>query len=421
MLVQFSVENFRVFREKQTFSMIVDSRFKKQAAHQTIPTGFSIVPRIHRLATIFGENGAGKSSLIRAMMFVQRFVRRSFGDSPNESIRTEPFLYHSGCCDTPSRFEIIFILNETLFEYSMALSAERVEEERLIARPKSTGRARLLFSREFNSEANSYAWHINANQLKGERDSWKAQTRPNALFLSTAVRLNSEALVDVYSWIVEEPVFLSPSMSRHRRFTANRLLDPLWKVRILLYFKKLGIRLHDIEVKKTKFSETEKFARYPKELQSFLLEEAPDRAEYQINFIRRNNLKKLVELPIDEESHGTKALFNLAGRLLDSIDKGHTVVVDELNTGLHPLAFQAIVSMFGDQQQNPNNAQLIFTTHDVTIPDNDFIDRDQVWMLEKDLEYASSLYSYSEFGTRFRTQFQKAYLQGRVGAIPTIL
>ena len=128
-----------------------------------------------------------------------------------------------------------------------------------------------------------------------------------------------------------------------------------------------------------------------------------------------------MELSIDEESSGTRALFDLAGPLLDSLEKGHTVIVDELNDDLNPLVFHSIVSMFGNQKQNPNNAQLIFTTQDVTIPNNDLIDRDQVWMVEKDCEHASSLYSYSEFRTRFGTKFQKAYLEGRFGAIPTVL
>ena len=421
MLVQFSVENFRVFREKQTFSMIVDSRFRRRSEHHSIQTEFSAVPFIHRQAAIFGENGAGKTSLIRAMLFMKSFVRQSFGDSPNESIETHPFLYHADCINAPSRFEIDFILNDTLFEYSIALSPDRIEEERLVGRPRSTGRARLWFSREYNQKTKLHDWYINSNQLKGERDSWKAQTRPNALFLSTAVRLNSKPLIDVYSWIVEEPVFLSLSTHLYRRYTAKRLSKPSWKVKVLEYFKKLGIRLHDIEVRKSKLSETEKFARYPKELQNMILENDSGRTEYQINFIRKNNLDKVVRLSLDEESSGTKALFDLAGPLLESLEKGRTVVVDELNSSLHPLVFHAIVNLFGDNTQNTNNAQLIFTTHDVTIPDNEFIDRDQIWLLEKDRGYASSLYSYSEFKPRFRTQFQKGYLQGRYGAIPTVL
>ena len=421
MLVQFSVENFSVFRDNQTFSMIVDSRFMRQNEHRSIRTEFSAVPFVHRQAAILGENGAGKTSLVRAMSFLKRFVKQSFGDSPNESTETHPFLYHADCINAPSRFESDFIVNDTLFEYSIALSPDRIEEERLIARPRSTGRARLWFAREYNQKTKLHDWYINSKQLKGERDSWKAQTRPNALFLSTAVRLNSRPLMDVYSWIVEEPVFLSLSTHLYRRYTAKRLLEPLWKVKILEYFRKLGIRLHDIEVRKSKLSETEKFARYPKELQSMILENDNDRTEYQINFIRKNNLGQVERLPVEEESNGTQALFDLAGPLLDSLEQGRTVVVDELNSNLHPLVFHAIVTMFGDDTQNTNNAQLIFTTHDVTIPDNEFIDRDQIWLLEKDRGYASSLYSYSEFKPRFKTQFQKGYLQGRYGAIPTVL
>lgn len=352
MLLQFSVENYSVFRDNQTFSMIVDSRFRKQNEHRAIRTEFSTVPYVHRQAAIFGENGAGKTSLVRAMSFLKRFVKQSFGESPNERIETHPFLYHADCITAPSRFEICFILNDTLFEYSIALSPDRIEEEGLVARPRSTGRARLWFSREYNQQTKSHDWYINSNQLKGERDRWKAQTRPNALFLSTAVRLNSKPLMDVYSWIVEEPVFLALSTRKYRRYTAKRLLQPLWKARILEYFKKLGIRLHDIEVKKSKL---------PEEFQHIIPDNESDSTEYQINFMRKNNLGQVIRIPIEEESNGTTALFDLAGPLLDSLEKGGTVVVDELNSNLHPLVFHAIVSLFGDDTQNTNNAQLILT------------------------------------------------------------
>ena len=420
MLLQFSVENYSVFRDNQTFSMIVDSRFRRRNEYRSIRTEFSAVPFVHRQAAIFGENGAGKTSLVRAMSFLKRFVKQSFGESPNERIETHPFLYHADCINAPSRFEICFILNDTLFEYSIALSPDRIEEERLISRPRTTGRVRLWFSRVYNQKKKTHDWYINSNHLKEERDSWKAQTRPNALFLSTAVRFNSKPLMDVYSWIVEEPVFLSLSTRKYRRYTAKRLLQPLWKARTLEYFKKLGIRLHDIEVRKSKLSEKDKIAKLPAEFQHIILDNESDSTEYQINFMRKNNLGQVVRIPIEEESNGTTALFDLAGPLLDSLEKGRTVVVDELNSNLHPLVFQAIVSLFGDETQNTNNAQLIFTTHDVTIPDKEFIDRDQIWLLEKDRGYASSLYSYSEFKPRFKTQFQKGYLQGRYGAIPSI-
>ena len=421
MLIQFSVENFRPFREKQTLSMVVDSSLKRQDNHHVYLSGFSVVPEVHYQAAVFGENGAGKTSIIRAMHYAQQFVRQAFVDSPDGEIKTQPFLYHVDYLDKPTRFEIDFIVNNTLFGYSFAISPERVEEEHLVARPKTTGRLRQLFSRSFNHKTKSHEWYINPFYIKGERESWKSQTRPNALFLSTAVKLNCQSLLDVYRWLDREPVFIPANTSRYRNFTAKRLLEKDWRKKIMSYFRKLGIQLVNIEVKKIKFSETRRFDSLPKSLQEDLPKEVIDGTSYEINFIRQNNHGEVVSLALEEESNGTKALFDLAAPLLESLQNGRTVVVDELNTNLHPLVFHAIVSMFGDSKHNSSCAQLIFTTHDVTIPENDAINRDQVWLIEKGRDHAASLYSFSEFKTRYGTTFQKGYMQGRYGSIPTIL
>ena len=421
MLIQFSVQNFRPFREKQTLSMVVDSSLKRKDNHHVYFSGFSVVPEVHCQAAVFGENGAGKTSFIEAMLYAKNFVKQAFGDSPDDKINTHPFHYHIDYLDKPTCFEVDFIVNDTLYGYSFAISPERVEEEHLVARLKTTGRLRQLFSRSFDHKTKSHEWYINPFYIKGERGSWKSQTRPNALFLSTAVRLNCQSLLEVYRWLVKEPVFISANTSRYRNFTAKRLLEKDWRNKIMSYFRKFGIQLVNIEVRQIKFSETSKFERLPKSLQEDLPKDLMDGTSYEINFIRLNNRREVVSLAIEEESNGTKALFDLAVPLLESLESGRTVVVDELNTNLHPLVFHAIVSMFGDSKQNSNCAQLIFTTHDVTIPDNDAINRDQVWLIEKGRDQAASLYSFSEFKTRYGTTFQKGYLQGRYGSIPTIL
>ena len=421
MLIQFSVENFCTFREKQTLSMVVDSSFKRQDNHHVYLSGFSAVPEVHCQAAVFGENGAGKTSFINAMLYAQQFVSQAFSGSPDDKINTHPFLYHIDYLDKPTRFEVDFLVNDTLYGYSFAISPERVEEEHLVARPKKTGRLRQLFSRSFNHKTKSHEWYINPFYIKGERESWKSQTRPNALFLSTAVRLNCQSLLDVYRWLVTKPVFIPTNTRRYRDLSAKRLLEKNWRKKIMSYLRKLGVQLVDIEVKNIKLSETRKISSLPKSLPEDLQKDLIDESSYEINFVRLNNRDEVVSVALDEESNGTKALFDLAAPLLESLENGRTVVVDEFNTNLHPLVFHAIVSMFGDSKHNSKYAQLIFTTHDVTIPENDAINRDQVWLIEKGRDHAASLYSFSEFKTRYGTNFQKGYLQGRYGSIPTIL
>lgn len=125
---------------------------------------------------------------------------------------------------------------------------------------------------------------------------------------------------------------------------------------------------------------------------------------------------------MSKESTGTRALFEMAMPLLSALEGGSTFVVDELNTGLHPLAFQHIVRLFCSAKTNPNNAQLIFTTHDTSVTERSCIGSDQIWMVEKGDDLMARLTPYSDFKPREKSgrSFQRSYLQGRLGGVPAL-
>jgi uncharacterized protein len=122
----------------------------------------------------------------------------------------------------------------------------------------------------------------------------------------------------------------------------------------------------------------------------------------------------------ENESEGTKKLFSLAGELVRVIKCGETIAIDELDARLHPLITCAIIRLFNSNESNPNNAQLIFTTHDTNLLSNAIFRRDQIWFAEKNKQGATSLYSLAEFKVRNDASFEKDYIQGRYGAIPFI-
>jgi uncharacterized protein len=120
------------------------------------------------------------------------------------------------------------------------------------------------------------------------------------------------------------------------------------------------------------------------------------------------------------ESEGTNRLFALSGVLLKSLGAKNILVIDEIDARFHPLITRAIVELFHSKIDNPQNAQLIFATHDVNLLQNDRFRRDQIWFTEKDKYGASHLYSLAEFKVRNDASYQKDYLLGRYGAIPFI-
>ena len=134
-----------------------------------------------------------------------------------------------------------------------------------------------------------------------------------------------------------------------------------------------------------------------------------------------SKIESLYELPLKEESVGTQSLYTIGADILKVLDKGGVIAIDELDTSLHPYLTKMIVMLFQSEKTNPYNAQLIFTTHDVTLLDRDLIRRDQIWLSEKDEKGVSDLFSLQDFeGLREDTPFDKWYLSGKFGGLPQI-
>ena len=420
MLVEFSVENHHAFREKQTFSMVASAAVARAGIGHA--TGFSVIPRIHREACLFGANGSGKSSLVDAMRFMMRFVCNSFRNEPGERIPVEPFLFHADWREKPSEFEAIFIIDENLYQYGFALTRERVEEEWLFARPGNTRRQRMIFTRLYNEKDNRFEWEINDLHLKGSRKSWRDQTRPDALFLSTAVQFGSADLFAPYEWFrrrlniidFNEPGMLS-------QYTLSKIGKDGWQEKVMNFLQEIDISVHEIIVQEREPFELPGLNKMSKKMQSaFLMEPNSDMKFLSAQFIHLDNQETPVPLNLEDESSGTISLFAISGLILDVLEKGFVLVVDDLNSGLHPHAFQHLIAKFDDPKSNKRDAQIIFTTHETSITENEGICRDQIWMVEKDKNMAARLIPVSDFIDNGKRPFRKGYLQGRYGAVPRI-
>ncbi|MXO64847.1 AAA family ATPase [Altericroceibacterium endophyticum] len=423
MLIEFSVQNHRAFRERQTFTMAASSTTERAGHGHVLKTEIAAVPYVLSEACLFGANGSGKSSLIDAMSTMQDFVKRSGKNSPSDKLKVKPFRFHSDWRALPSEFEIVFLHEETIYQYGFSLNSERIIEEWLLTRPKSTGRERSIFSRIFNEKNREYDWQLNAAHLKGERDSWRSQTLHNALFISTAVRLNAKSLMPPFEWITKSLELLNTIDNEFRMSpTFKWLKDEEKKKRIIDFLREIDVDLSDLHLEEKDI---------PPNVLSMLKalyenEESGDTPDFQdlklpdLSVSRTDNNGELVPLALDEESTGTKALVDLSGSILDVLDHGRTLIVDELNTGLHPLAFQHLISLFASPRTNPKGAQLIFTSHDTSVADQECLGRDQIWLVEKGKDLAARLIPLSDFKGRDAKAFQKKYLDGRFGGIPRL-
>lgn len=138
----------------------------------------------------------------------------------------------------------------------------------------------------------------------------------------------------------------------------------------------------------------------------------------ELNLVHRDNQGKAVVFDFKDESDGTKNLFSFAGPWLDTLDNGHVLVIDEIHDNLHPKLVQFLVKLFHSEKTNPNNAQLVFTTHETSILNSEMFRRDQIWFCDKDASKSTQLFPLTDFSPRTRENLEMAYLAGRFGALP---
>lgn len=398
MLVEFSVENHRAIRDRQTFLMVAGEDTELTRPHRAVDTAFSYAPRVLTSACIVGANGAGKSSLIDAMRVMSRFARFLRGQGDDDEMRVEPFAFHSEWSEKPSEFEVVFIQNGTLYQYGFALTRFRVVEEWLFACRENEEDMCKLFSRKYNKTSRKYKWDGHGTQYEDQKEFWQSVTKSDRLFLSAANEFNiTEDIENARVWIARR--FLTYGSGYPANLsTARRFKKEGWKDKVLDFLNRSGISVNDIVVD---LRDDIHFGR-------------------SVSFGRQDNLNQSIWLDMNKESSGTKSLFALVAPILDALENGSTLVVDELNLGLHPLAFESLVAMFYDPDINKSNAQLIFTTHDLASIDHARIDYDQIWLIEKNDDLAAELYPFSDYRTSGKRSFPKGYLQGLYGAIPRV-
>jgi hypothetical protein len=413
MLIEFRVSNFKSFKEEQVLSMVASS--DKSLLENTFEVR-DLGIRLLRSAVVYGANASGKSNLMEALVTTRGLVTQSVEIEPGAKIPVKPFLLDKDFAEAPSNFEMSFINEGIRYEYGFSVDSEQVHKEWLNAYPK--GRAQTWFERSTNSADEPDNWYFGPN-LRGEKKTIAQMVRPNALFLSVAAKFAHEQLTPVYDWFSTNLQGINLSSEYQRKTIESFTLQNIEssskiRSRVVNLLEAADLGISDILVNKRPFSDTES-------LMEMFSQEFLDR------FMESETMEPAmvhsapgVDIPFEwaDESCGTRRLFAMSGPWLFSLDQGLVLVVDEIDSSLHPHLVRKLVQMFHDSELNTNHGQLIFNTHDTTQLDGTLFRRDQIWLVEKDDSGASHLYPLLEFKPRKREALEKGYLQGRYGAIP---
>lgn len=430
MLRSFRLGNHRSFAEEQELLLM-------PADHDSDRPVVPVVP----VAAIYGANASGKSNLLAGLSFMRRAVLQSFARWDVEgTIPREPFRLTPEWQTKPSVLVAEFVADDTPYTYGFSLSDTAVEEEWLYSYPER--RKRIIFERK----PKEIRFGSTIHDMKAKLEVLEELTRPNALFLSAGARLNLGPLMPAYRWFesgihIQPPPgsfspgystairvarFLSREEGNHRRLTALLAAADTGITDIQIGERQDSRHSSQISDLELQIAELDNLrdddARNPR--QRALLERQLQRAvdrRLELKFVHGDE-----ETPFDlsDESTGTRNWLDLLPVVLDTLDAGRVLVIDEIDASLHPMLTARLIELFGDQETNPHGAQLIFTTHDTsllgTMLGGQVLERDQIWFVEKDHDGASRLYPLTDFKPRKEQNTERRYLAGSYGAVPVL-
>jgi len=417
MLIQFSVTNFRSIKETAVLSLVKNKGLELKSTNSFQPDA-PATPELLRSAAIYGANAAGKSNVIKALAVMQDIVT---GSSSKGQVDTDlpllPFLLDETSSKAPSEFEIEFINDGVRYQYGFSATRKRVMEEWLIAYPR--GVAQRWIDRTYDEDERKYHWG-GMSKLTGKKQVWRDATRPNALFFSTAVQLNNEQLLPAYRWF-SEALHVVGFGRWSEGFSIGQCREDGKKDEILDFLKTADVGIDNLEFEERKFSLDSLPQEMPDQLKEELSSKLEGKTLIEVKTIHKNNHGKNVIFEMKEESDGTRKVFALAGPWLDTLENGYVLVIDELHDNLHPHIVKYLVNLFHSPDTNPKSAQLLFTTHDTSILDQEVLRRDQIWFCRKRKNSSTELYPLTDLSTRKEVEnLERGYLSGRYGALPYI-
>ncbi len=393
MLVRFAFENFQSFRDRAEVDWSLDGKVPEAVWSTRAPAG----ERASTVMAVIGPNASGKTALLKPILFLDWFMRESFAADPAARLPFEP---HFAARQEPSQFEIDWMMDGTLWRYTLRCTTERVLQEALYQRRTRMG---YVFVRQWDEA--SAAYEVKQQDF-GFVASQARKVRSNASLLSTAAQFGVPLAQRLMRAMVSSNVH-----QWGRRTTDHQLLEAATYFAQYQQLRKQAVQLlkhWDLGLDDVQVHEVEA--------------EAPDGRKEKLWIPFGQHLLKdgnTVRLPFALESSGTQSAFVLLRRLLPVLERGGLAVIDEFENDLHPHMLEPILSLFADSGTNPHGAQLLFTCHAMEVLN--ILHKSQVMLVEKDEHNESTAWRLdSVAGIRSDDNFYAKYMAGAYGAVPQL-
>ena len=379
MLIGFTVENYRSFLGETSLSMVATSDKEHRA--------FNVITTEHddllKSVLVYGANASGKSNLISAICYMKKMIVSSI-DVQTEHIKTyQAFTFREDAGELPTRFEISFVLNNVIYDYGFDILGRKINREFLY---KKAQRRTLVFERTAPEYDSIYLTNDMADV-----EPLKKNVRGDVLFLSWASYANNALAIEIVDWI------------------ANKLII-------------FGLNGTDAEVTSAISGFAQSFVRKAdRDIIEMKRQNSGNLVSSHMVYSENWDARQTIEVTFaDYSSEGTKRMLDLSDAFSKTSEGPVVIVIDEMDLHLHPSLVRHLIALINSIEHNPHHAQLICTTHDVLLLDED-IRRDQIWFVDKDERSVSSLYALSDFkDVRKNSDILKRYLLGVYGAIPDL-
>ena len=418
MLIQFSVSNFLSFKDKITFSLVKSALKDKKIGSDNNYTDLpELKTQILTSAVVYGANASGKSNLVSALNFFKKFISRSALSVEAEGIEFKNFALSSETENSPSEFEIVFVTPEHQYTYGFQINKSFVYAEWLYQKElKPRTKEIELFYREKQSFKDMHEKFMVSKELID-----KNMIRPNALLLTVSAQFNNAIAQEIVRWLAKLNVISGNKDKAYRNYTISQLKEPLMSELILKMTQFADLGIDDIKLNASG-SEVDAFLNADGSNND--LSKEKKRSILNSFHVKYDSALKESGLAsfsfFEDESEGTIKYFSLAGPIINTLENGSILFIDELDSKLHPLLTQSIINLFNNKKSNPKNAQLVFTTHDTNLLNAHIFRRDQIWFVQKNRYGSTELYSLADYKVRNDASFEKDYLSGKYGAIPII-
>ena len=419
MLLRFGFSNFLSVRCYQDLNLAA-SNLRDSPSYLLSEDG---LPATAPIIGIYGANASGKTNVLLALRYmIGSILHSQTTRGPEADTGRDAFRLDENSISNNSQFDIDFSLDRIRYHYGFTVTDKTVSEEWLYAFPR--GRRQIWFYRRGGRENIEFG-----SFLQGKNRNIEALTRSNSLFLSAAAQNNHDQLMPIFSYFRDNFVFRMDTRADFVDFMSKLITDrPEIKSQIVRYLANADVGINGIDIKTVEVPDHMRrvFSGVVKLIneQIFVdsdtkMDELPGEQQ-RIQLQHRSNTGANILFDLPKESRGTRELLSLLGPIFECLARGGVLIVDELDSSLHPLLAANLLELFAGAASNPHRAQLLFTTHDANLLSAGALRRDEIWFTEKDREGATHVYPLTDIKTRNTDNIQKGYLEGRYGGIPYV-